>query len=216
MIKTILFVVALIAVPVLAPAEEPILERPRWSLEIKAGNFYPDIDNWETFYGNKKVTHYAGSLAYKILRTLEAGIEVGYIRDKGRGFAPQAGILAGNVTYEIAPVQAFILFRGVFSEEQWLVPYAGGGWTRIYYREKIENQGIARGSTDGYHGRAGIQLLLDGIDASAANSLYLEYGVEHTYVFVEAQSITAKIDDATGASVNLGGVSYLAGLLFEF
>ena len=144
------------------------------------------------------------------------GVEGGYIRDKGLGFAPVHNVSAGSVTYELFPLQAFVLIRGVFSEKQWLIPYIGGGWTRMYYREKIEFQGSVKGFADGSHGRAGLQFLLDGLDQSAANSFYLEHGVMHTYLFFEAQRTRAMIDTVTGESVNLGGTSYLAGLLFEF
>lgn len=225
--RRLLILLVLLLMPSVVRAAEPGLQRPHWSLEIKGGNFYPDIENWERYYGRNKTTHFAGSLAYKILRQLEVGIEGGYIRDKGQGSAPLhkkllgQSVLSGNVQYDLAPLQVFVLLRGVFSEEQWVVPYVGGGWTRMYYREKIENQATVRGSTDGYHGRAGIQLLLDNIDPKAATNFFLDFGVDHTYFFFEAQSITAKIDTVatavtTSEKVDLGGVSYLAGLLFEF
>lgn len=211
----------LIFLPSLSLAADQAIPRPRWSFEIKAGQFFPDIDDWEAYYGSSKTGMVAGSLAYKILRQVEAGIEVGYARDKGQGLAPSHGTLAGNVQYEIAPLQVFVLFRGVFFEEQWIVPYAGGGWSRFYYREKIENQATVRGSADGYHGRAGLALLLDAIDPKAANNLFLEYGIQHSYLFIEVQSSTALVDTVAsgsmpGVEVNLGGTMYLAGLLFEF
>jgi len=218
--KLILFMV-LALLPSTAFAEGPVLDRPHWSLELKGGSFYPDIPDWETYYGRDKTTHLAGSLAYKILRQVEVGIEGGYIWDRGMGYAPVHQEVTGTVKYDIAPLQAFVLFRGVFSEGQWIVPYVGGGWTRLYYRERIENQATVRGYTDGYHGRAGLQLLLDNIDPSASGKFYLDYGVHHTYLFFEAQSITAKIDAISATTsqienIDLGGVSYLAGLLFEF
>jgi hypothetical protein len=218
--RLILFLV-LALLPSTVFAEGPVLDRPHWSLEIKGGKFYPDIEDWKTYYGSDRTTHLAGSLAYKILRQVEVGIEGGYIWDEGVGFAPIHNEVAGTVKFELYPLQAFVLLRGVFSEGQWIVPYVGGGWTRMYYREKIENQATVRGSTDGYHGRAGIQLLLDNIDPSAASKFYLDYGVHHTYLFFEAQSSTAKIDTISATTsqienIDLGGVSYLAGLLFEF
>ena len=65
------------------------------------------------------------------------------------------------MAYGIAPVNIFILLRGVLDEDQWVVPYAGGGFTRLYYKEKIESQGTVNGSVDGYHVRGGLQFLLD-------------------------------------------------------
>jgi hypothetical protein len=221
-VRRLVFFFVLLLIPAASQAAEPVLRRPHWSLELKGGYFYPDIENWKATYGSDRTTHLAGSLAYKILRQLEVGIEGGYISDKGQGLAPihtqQAGVpvLGGSVKYDLAPLQAFVLLRGVFSENQVIVPYVGGGWTRMYYREKVENQPTARGSTDGYHGRAGIQILLDNIDPEASGKFYLDYGVDHTYFFIEAQSIHANVNDVNGVSVNLGGTSYLVGLLFEF
>ncbi len=214
--KKSIVILVLLLLPLAAHGAEPRTERPHWSFEFKGGMFYPDIENWKNYYGSDKTSHYAATLAYKLFRQLEVGIEGGYIRDKGQGFAPGHGTTAGSVTYELYPLEAFILLRGVFREGQWLVPYAGGGWTRMYYQEKIEFQNTIKGYTDGYHGRAGIQLLLDGLDQDAANSLYLDYGVQHTYLFVEAQYTRAMIEDLNGQSINLGGTSFLAGLLFEF
>jgi hypothetical protein len=215
-LKKLMFVFILTLLPAVTNAAGSNPERPHWSLEVKGGFFYPDIDDWKTYYGDRKTSHYAATLAYKVFRQLDVGIEGGYIKDTGQGFAPVHGTFAGEVTYELFPVNAFLLLRGVFSEEQWLVPYIGGGWTRMYYREKIESQGSVKGYADGYHGKAGLQFLLDGLDQSAANSFYLDSGVFHTYFFLEAQRTRVMADTVTGESVNIGGTSYLAGLLFEF
>lgn len=220
--KKVFVILILLFLPGLAHAEEGKIERPHWSLEVKGGMFYPDIDDWKAYYGSDHMPYFAASIAYKLLRQVELGVEGGYAWDDGKGLAPlhseKTGttVTAGEVNYQLAPVQAFVLLRGVFSEEQWLVPYAGGGWTRMYYKERIKDQGTVRGATNGYHGRAGLQFLLDGLDTSAANSFYMDFGVHHTYVFVEAEYIKAKKDTVDGNSVNLGGTSYLVGLLFEF
>ena len=67
--------------------------------------------------------------------------------------------------------------RGVFSENQWLIPYAGGGWTRMFYREEVTDQACARGYANGYHARAGVQLVLDGLDPNAAHRMRV--GLRH-------------------------------------
>lgn len=221
--RRFLILLALFLMPSLSQAVEPATPRPHWSLELKGGQFYPDIDNWNSVYGSNKTSHLAGTIAYKIPRQLELGIEGGYIRDKGQGVAPihtqLAGgspVFSGNVTYELFPLQFFALYRAVFTDEQWLVPYAGGGWTRIFYKETIESQPTVKGSVDGYHARGGVQFLLDDLDPRSANNLYLDYGIFHTYFFLEVQYIRAMAETVSGGSVNLGGVSYLGGLLFEF
>lgn len=209
----ILFLVMLLATPVVVAAAERAEMTPHWSIEVKGGYFYPDIDNWKTYYGDDKTWHYAGSLAYKLFRQMEIGVEAGLIKDRGHADAPLNAVITGNVVYEVAPVNVFVLVRGVFSENQWLVPYAGGGWTRMYYREEIEGQATVKGSVNGYHGRAGLQLLLDGMDSRAANNMLMDYGIDHTYFFGEVQITRATVGTP---EVNLGGTSYLMGFLFEF
>jgi hypothetical protein len=212
MLKIIMILFALL-VPAAAYGEEPLPSRPHWSLELKGGTFAPVLDNWKHYYGNRSMPEYEGTLAYKVMRQVEIGVSAGTARDKGQGYAPVHGTLSGEVTYELYPINVFVLVRGIISEKQWLVPYVGGGWTRMYFREKIQDQGTVHGSADGYHFRGGLQLLLDGIDRSAANSLYMDFGVYHTYFFAEAERTKAK-DKAV--SVDLGGTAYLMGLLFEF
>lgn len=210
--KIILLMLALL-IPTAAHAADTVLDRAHWSLEIKGGTFAPALDNWALYYGKRSMPAYEGSLAYKLLRQVEVGVGVGSARDKGQALAPLHETMSGQVTYELYPLNVFVLLRGIISEDQWIVPYIGGGWTRMYYREKVQEQETVRGSADGYHFRGGLQFALDGLDQSAANSMYMDYGVYHTYFFVEAERTKANVK---AASVDLGGDAYLMGLLFEF
>ena len=214
--RTRLLLIVLLLLPLSAFAAPPPVDQPHWSLGLKGGWFLPDIDRWEDYYGSDRTWQYAGSLAYKLRQQVELGVEGGFSKDRGQGTGAISGTVAGKVDYELFPLHVFILFRAAFSENQWFVPYAGGGWTRIYYREKTEAQGTARGFADGYHGRAGMQILLDEADSTAARNLLTDYGIDHTYFFIEAQYSRAMTNDLSGTSVNLGGTSYLTGLLFEF
>jgi hypothetical protein len=207
------FILILMLLPSAAFAEDPLLEQPHWSVEVKGGMFAPVLENWSQFYGKRSMPEYAGTLAYKLLRQVEVGVGAGLIRGKGQSYAPLHKIYTGNVTYEIFPVNAFVLVRGVISEDQRLVPYVGGGFTRIYYREKASDQPTARGHADGYHVRGGLQLSLDFIDRNAQNRMYRDYGVYHTYLFVETEHNRAIVKSV---STDLGGTAYLVGLLFEF
>ncbi len=217
-----LFLLFILPLPAAAYAEAPADERPHWSLEVKGGKFAPDIAEWATFYGDRSTGQFEASLAYKILRQVEAGIAAGRIRDGGQGWAPLHSAATGTTTYgghinyQLFPVNVFVVLRGVFTENQWVVPYIGGGWTRMYYKEEISLQPMVKGYADGSHIRGGLQLLLDELDQRAATNMLRDYGVYHTYFFVEAQRSKAMINDVTGVSINLGGTSILGGLLFEF
>jgi hypothetical protein len=212
-LKKIILLLMLIAAPLTVRAEEPVLDQPHWSFEMKAGRFAPSLADWELHYGKRDMPEYALSLAYKLLRQVDIGIEGGLAKTRGPATAALHGSQAGNVTYEIYPVNAFVLFRGVARDNQLVIPYIGGGFTKILYREAVEGQGSTHGSANGYHARGGLQFLLDGADRDAANAMYLDYGVMHTYFFVEAEYTVAKVKEV---STDLGGTAYLAGFLFEF
>ena len=186
---------------------------PKWSLELKAGLFEPAIDDWELFYGDDKTKHVAGAIAYKMIPQFEIGMEGGWIRDKGKGFLPANGILGGEVEYQLFPLNVFVLFRGVFTPGQVVVPYIGGGWSRVYYKQKIENQSTIDGAENGIHYRAGIQFLINNIDKKAASQLKRSYGVQNTYFFLEVEELDVEVDST---NVEIGGTSYLAGFLMEF
>lgn len=199
--------------PAASYGADPLLDHPHWSLEVKGGRFAPALENWAQYYGKRSMPEYEGTLAYKVLRQVELGVGAGTARDKGQAYAPLHRIASGDVTYQLYPLNVFVLVRGVISENQWLVPYLGGGWTRMYYQEKVQDQGTARGYADGYHVRGGLQFAVDLLDSSAANSMYMDYGVYHTYFFIEAERTKAKVKSV---SVDLGGTAYLGGILFEF
>ena len=223
--KNIILILLFIFLPAAAFAEALAEDRPHWSAEVKGGTFAPEIDDWAKFYGDSSTGQFEASLAYKILRQVEAGVAIGRIRDGGQGLAPlhsaatgTAGttIYGGHISYKLFPVSVFVVLRGVFTENQWVVPYVGGGWTRMYYKEELSAQPTVKGYTDGSHVRAGLQLLLDVFDERAATNMFRDYGVFHTYFFVEGQRTRAMINDLTGKSIDLGGTSVLGGLLFEF
>lgn len=184
---------------------------PRWSLEIKGGDFEPDLDEWRRFFGDETASEFGVAFGYKLTRWLEVGLEADYIRDKGAGRLPSNDTVGGSVTYNLFPAHVYVLVRGIFHENQRFVPYVGGGFTRAYYRQKIDNQASRRGDTDGEHARAGLQILLDWIDRGSAGSMQSELGVNNTYLILEVQKFSAEID-----GIELGGESAMVGFLFEF
>ena len=205
-----------IVVPAFSLAAESRTGRPHWSLELKGGAFFPRAGEWSKFYGRSYMGEFGGALSYKIHRQIEVGLEGSYARATGNGQQPMNGLVAGKVTHELVPLNLFVLARGVFNENQWLVPYAGGGWTRMFYREKVEGRKKTQGSVNGYHARAGVQFLLDRLEPDAANNLYRDFGVHHTYFLLEGKYTRALADTVPAGSVNIGGASCLAGFLLEF
>lgn len=208
-----LIVLLLALFPVVCLASGHGADQPRWSLELKGGNFFPAEDDWKNYYGDDKTAQIGAAIAYKFIRQFEIGIDGSYIKDEGKGLAPRQNLVTGDVTIEIYPLQLFVLARGVFNENQWLVPYVGAGFTRIYYEQDIRGQEKRRGVATGSHLRGGVQLLLDNIDRSSAWGFQDNFGVINSYFFLEVQRMDVEIGSE---SVELGGTSYHAGLLFEF
>jgi hypothetical protein len=141
---------------------------PHWSLEIKSGRFEPELEEWATFYGDEDTSQFGFALAYKVLRWAETGIAIDRVHDEGVGTLPLNNMLGGEVDFQMYPVHLYVLLRGVFFENQWVVPYVGGGGTRVYYRQEIDNQSSVRGKVDGTHVRFGLQILLDVLDEGNA------------------------------------------------
>jgi len=186
---------------------------PKWSLELKAGRFEPDIDNWETFYGQDYTHSFGAAFAYKLLDQIEIGLEGSWIRDKGQGFLVNNNMLGGNVKYQLFPLNVYILFRGVYTRNQWIVPYVGGGWSRAYYRANIQNQSSIDGNENGTHYRVGLQFLLNNVSKKGTRNLKRSFGIVNTYFFIEVQELTAEVESL---NLDLGGKSTMMGVLFEY
>jgi opacity protein-like surface antigen len=218
-VNKIITIILLILIPAVCLGADNRSDRPHWSLELKGGTFFPASSQWSKFYGTSYMGEYGASFSYKVLRQLEVGLEGTYTRGTGHGqvHGPAGSVIpTGRVTYQQVPLNLFVLGRAVFDENQWLVPYAGGGYTRMFFRQEISGQGKKDGSVNGFHLRAGVQLLLDRLEEGTAREAYQEFGLFHTYLFVEGRYTRAVADTATGGSVNIGGPSCLGGFLFEF
>lgn len=188
----------------------PAAETANWSFEFKGGRFESAEEQWSDFYGDDRFSAYALGLGYKVFRQFEVGVEAGYLSDQGQGLAPGHGVLAGNVKYRLYPAHVQLTLRGIFHPDQWLVPYVGAGLSRLSYRIETDRQSDISGTTDGYQYRAGLQLLLDNLDPSAAADL-ASAGIANTYFFLEAQRTEARL-----AGTELGGTAFLGGFRFEF
>lgn len=186
-------------------------DAPGWSLEVKGGKLESAMEEWAEFYDDERIPQFSIGFAYKLLRQLEIGAEAGYLRDKGAGFAPGHGTVAGSVKYELLPLHLTATLRGVFYEDQWLVPYVGAAVGRYSYRVRVDAQPKITGHVNGTLYRAGLQLLLDRLDRRAAAAFHRDFGVANTYLFVEYQDTEAELDEN-----DLGGKAWLGGLLLEF
>ncbi len=187
---------------------------PRWSLGFKSGYFKPALDQWKANYGGSGNIEWAGQLGFKITRRWELGIEGGYFTDSGIALTGSGLPTIYDQKIKLFPLQAYLLYRLIFNEDQLFVPFVGGGYSHFIYRQSLEGKGTIKGSQEGYHARIGLQFLLDWFDPAAADSFNLDMGVKNSYLVFEAQY--RKVNGFGSESVDLGGWSYLGSLLFEF
>ncbi len=187
---------------------------PHWSLGFKSGYFTPALDQWKSNYGSSGNIEWSGQLGFKIFRRWELGLEGGYFRDSSTALTVSGRTSIYEQKIRIFPLQAYLLYRLIFDEDQLFVPFVGGGYSHVLSRQSLEGKGTVKGSQEGYHARVGLQLLLDRFDSAAADSFDLDMGVKNSYFVIEAQY--RKVNGFGGESLDLGGWSYLGSLLFEF
>lgn len=191
----------------LSAADEPT----PWVGELKGGKFEPDLDDYATFYGDKRTSLFALAFGYQFRPWLELGGQLGGMQDSGVGLQPGSGQLGGSVDYTLAPAHVYVNLIGKRDHRQLFVPYAGAGLTTAWYRQEIANQETREGRTDlGYNARAGVMLLLDRLDPSSAYELSPDGGLQ-SYLTFEVEWFSTDVD-----GIDLGGVTYFLGLRFEW
>jgi hypothetical protein len=195
------------------PADHAALESPRWTYQIEGGAFEPDLDQYSAFYGSRRTTLYSLAFGYRFRDWLEVAGEVGRMRDDGAGMVAGSTEPAGEVTYELVPVQVFATFT-LDRPERRVVPYLRLGLATAFYDESIELQPTRDGRGD--------------VGASAGIGLRWRFASKgsrerrtagpfwRSYVFVEAQRFSSDAETVEGGNVDLGGTAYLTGIRVEF
>ncbi|MDH5258231.1 MAG: MXAN_2562 family outer membrane beta-barrel protein [Gammaproteobacteria bacterium] len=192
---------------------DSVRKSPDFTFELQGGVYEPEDEKWESYYGSKRMLEMSMSFAYRFFSVVDIGTSFSFGQDKGKGVLPLSQLRSGTVSYEIFPVDIFAVLRARFSDRQWIVPYAGGGYTRFFYRQSIDGEGYARGSVDGLHAKAGLQFLLDPLEPESAKNMYSNYGVINSYLVFEGKITKAQ---AGTPAVKLGGTSYRVGILVEY
>ena len=204
---TWLLIMCCLAPPILAAEDNKV----RYQIDLKGGIYKANAEAWATYYGHSYSPMGALALNYALLPQLRVGVETGYIRDDGSGSLPQNNMVGGSVQQEFFPAWATVSLYGRFFRNQPIVPYVSAGSGLLAYSQYVKSQGTTRGRTTATFYRGGVQFVLDWIDRASAATLLKDYGVVHSYVFVEYTVV-----DATKSGSDLGGELYLGGFGVEF
>jgi hypothetical protein len=208
---TLVFIILTIGMLTLSPVSAE--EDTRWFLGFKAGYFSPQEDGWDDIYGDGNV-EFVGQGGLKISPKWDIGIEGGYFTEKGSSRTPSGGISTLRQKIQLFPLKVFFIFNAIFEKSQLLVPFAGGGYSHVIFLQSLDGQSTISGDRSGFHGRGGLKILLDIIDPVGADAFNIGWGVKNTYFIMEAQY--SRADDFGSDSINLGGWSYLGGIVVEF
>jgi hypothetical protein len=190
-------------------AQEPAVESPRFTYELRGVYFEPDLELFETFYGDDSDAYFGIAGTYRLRDRLELGGEYGLMKETGAGLLTESGALGGTVELRLEPVQIFANAIFQRSVEQRVVPYVGAGLMLVRYEQKVDFQDDIEGRTDaGWSARAGVRFLIKAHEPTrtASSSAYWR-----ALVFLEAQHMSAEVDD-----IDLGGDAVVVGFRMEF
>jgi hypothetical protein len=184
---------------------------PRWMYEIKGGLFYPDLDGYETFYGDDRDTLFAASGSYRVRNWLEVGAEIGHVRGEGHGILTSTGEPGGDVELRLIPVQLFATFIYEPDPNRRFVPYLGIGVNAAAYEQDVELQPSREGTSElGSAVRAGVRWFITSEGPHTSSGPGSDNIYWRSYAFFEAQKSETKMD-----GVDLGGTVYLIGFRVE-
>jgi hypothetical protein len=199
------------------PASAATVDEP-WSIGLAVGYFMPATEDWEENYDRRGGWMPSLSAGYAVTARLSVAAEIAYFRAEGQA--------RGAITGEPSPIEEQQLtlipstvgleYRFRYESTQLFVPFAGVGYRRVTYRSKVGDHETVSGGANGVVGRGGVDILLNGLDPSSASGLREDYGVARSYFRLEAQWAQVEAPGTGGSDVDLGGVTYLAGMRFEF
>lgn len=185
----------------------------------------PDIINgsnglsFKDIYGSAEVPALLFEYEYPLSQAIgRIGIkaESGFIATsaKGRFKNPaRAGeIPEERFTFLMVPLQASVIYRFQFADNQWLVPFVegGGGYYGIV-ELRDDSKAPKFGGSPVAVAAGGVNILLDWLDRQAVRQLDADYGINHVWLSLQYRQIIGMKEDLKISS-NL----ITAGFTFDF
>jgi hypothetical protein len=231
------------AAPTETPAGNRYRSPQHFAFELKFGPYKPDIDSEFPSSGVNKRTPYADYFGngshllsaiefdWQILHKIGSvgvGVGIGYFSVTGTApLGTMTGQLSGDTSnLRVVPASLSLVYRFDYLLEtrNWpIVPYGKLGLDYAYWQITDGNGEIAtdamgnrgRGGTLGWHGSAGLALILDWLDPDAARDFDSDLGVNHTALTFEFSHADISGLGQAGR-LHLGDTTWAVGLLLEF
>ncbi|MBW2146537.1 MAG: hypothetical protein JRG73_02545 [Deltaproteobacteria bacterium] len=185
-----------------------------WSVELRSGVYWPNVDEWEEVYGRKVGFLTEIHLRRQLLPRLEVGGSVGFLVESGHGRTSSGEASDQDFTLFLVPLQVEGVYLFDFLPEQLLVPYVKAGLDLWLFLERGDDSRDWSGTKGGYHGGGGLLLLLDRLDPEGARNFLRSTGIVNSYIVMDARY--ANVDNFGSSDLDLSGWIFQAGLMFQF
>ena len=175
--------------------------------------------NFKDIYGDAKIPALLFEYEYPLTQAIgRIGIkgETGFIATSATGrFKNPAR--AGEVpeerfTFLMVPLQATVIYRFQFADNQWVVPFVegGGGYYGIV-ELRDDSKAPKFGGSPVAVAAGGINILLDWLDRQAVRQLDADYGINHVWLSLQYRQIIGLKEDLKVSSSLI-----TAGFTFDF
>jgi len=206
---------ALFAYAPVAEAKDPdAADSRKGHLEFRYGFFTLDDPNINRVMGESKNEVLWLEVGPHILPQVEVNAGLGWYQEIGNPILSSGGRSDDNVMLTALPVNISLALRGDFVKHQLVVPSVGASleaWP--WKQEPYGSDGSLSGVKTGWSWNAGLQLLLDRMDTSAASKLRVRTGIDDTYLTVSYRS--QEVGDPNEGLYYSGSVLGL-GLKFDY
>jgi len=185
------------------------------TFEARSGYFDAKSSEWNKIYNDVWGLPAGIRIGWRFYKQLELNAGLSYFSATGHGITKSGLRSEEKFKMELIPADISLLYRFSYSLDQFFVPYIGIGLDSVYFSEKNKSEGKSTdGFKTGHHEVIGLALLLDKLDRENARNLKREWGVENSFLVFEARY--SGINSFGEKGLDLSGITYYIGLLFEF
>jgi hypothetical protein len=153
---------------------------------------------------------------YSFRDVVGASIGLGLVHEKGYLVDSTGSSSSDEDLLNVLPLNASLLVRGDFFNEQILVPYASVGYDYWLWQEKSGDADLGTdksvsGGKHGWHYAVGGQFLLDPFDKVSASLMEVKRGIRDTYLSFEYRT-----QEFSGEGLSFDSDSYTLGFCFTY
>jgi hypothetical protein len=189
----------------------------RLTLELRIGPYQPDLEAFDQFFGDDDGLMLALELdviAFRLkdILYLSGGGIVGWANYKGVAVDDDGVDTSEETELEIFPLSLLGVIRFDVLPRKLGVPIiltGKLGYTWMNWSTETGGADSASGWSLGYQWAGQVALDLDSFDLAAARVMDEEWGINHSFLFLEIFGF-----EPQGDSLDLGGTSWAAGLGF--